>query len=96
VNRTCLLVAFSLATLSASIARAATVDPSTIPSGTYTVTVVKVIDATHIQVTLDNGNETTLASGRPTVNFSTVQPNDHLKLSIINGTVAVYQDLTSH
>jgi len=96
VNRTCLLVAFSLAALSASIARAATVDPSTIPSGTYTVKVNKVIDATHIQVTLDNGNQATLAAGRPTVKFNKVQPNDQLKLSLINGAVAVYLDLTSH
>jgi len=96
VNRTCLVFAFSLAVLPASIARAATVDPSTIPSGTYTVKVDKVMDATHIQVTLDNGNQATLAAGRPTVIFTSVQPNDQLKLSLIDGAVAVYQDLTSH
>jgi hypothetical protein len=37
-----------------------------------------------------------LTAGRATVDFSKVQPNDQLKMSIIKGTVMVYADLTSH
>ena len=94
--RNCLIVAFLLANFSPIVVCAATVEPSSIPNGTYTVKVVKVVDATHVQVTLDNGNEATLTAGRPTVNFSSVQANDQLKLSLIDGAVAVYLDLTSH
>jgi len=77
-------------------AGAATVSPSSIPDGTYTVTVEKVVDAQHVQVKMDNGSDTTLAAGKATVNFSKVQPNDQLKLSVISGAVAVYMDLTTH
>jgi hypothetical protein len=90
------LIVLSLALLVPAAAGAATVDPSTIASGTYTVKVVKVIDAKHIEVILQNGTDTTLAAGRPNVSFSSVQANDQLKLSIVNGTVAVFLDLTSH
>ena len=74
-------------------AGAATVAPSTLPDGTYTVKVVKIIDPTHIDVLLQNGDETTLAAGRSYVNFSKVQPNDQMKLSLIGGNVMVFQDL---
>jgi hypothetical protein len=77
-------------------AGAAMIDPSAIADGTYTVRVERVIDAKHVQVLLDNGSESTLPAGRSTVDFSKVQPNDQLKLSIIHGAVLVYQDLTSH
>jgi hypothetical protein len=77
-------------------APAATVDATTLPDGTYTVKVEKIIDAKHIQVLMDNGSETTLTAGRSTVDFSKVQPNDQLKLSLIKGSVMVYADLTSH
>jgi hypothetical protein len=90
------LVAFSLGCLLPLGVQAATVDATTIPDGTYTVKVEKLIDAKHIQVLLDNGSETTLTAGRSTVDFSKVQPNDQLKLSLIKGTVMVYADLTSH
>jgi hypothetical protein len=96
VNRTCLLIAFCLGAFSPPVAGASTVEPSSIPSGTYTVKVLKVIDAKHVEVLLDNGEETTLPAGRPNVNFSSVQVNDQLKLSIIDGAVAVFLDLTSH
>jgi hypothetical protein len=89
-------VAFSLGCLLPLGVQAATVDATTIPDGTYTVKVEKLIDAKHIQVVLDNGSETTLTAGRSTVDFSKVQPNDQLKLSLIKGTVMVYADLTSH
>jgi hypothetical protein len=89
------ILAFCLAAIAPVAALAATVDPSTIASGTYTVKVVKVIDAKHIEVVMDNGADTTLAAGRPTVDFSKVQANDQLKLSIVNGTVAVFLDLTT-
>jgi hypothetical protein len=90
------LIAFSLGCLLPLGVQAATVDATTIPDGTYTVKVEKLIDAKHIQVVLDNGSETTLTAGRSTVDFSKVQPNDQLKLSLIKGTVMVYADLTSH
>lgn len=89
------ILAFCLASLTPIIASAATVDPSTIASGTYTVKVVKVVDAKHVEVVMDNGADTTLAAGRPSVDFSKVQTNDQLKLSIVNGTVAVFLDLTT-
>jgi hypothetical protein len=90
------LIAFFLGCLLPLGVQAATVDATTIPDGTYTVKVEKLIDAKHIQVLLDNGSETTLAAGRSTVDFSKVQPNDQLKLSLIKGTVMVYADLTTH
>jgi hypothetical protein len=90
------LIAFFLGCLLPLGVQAATVDATTIPDGTYTVKVEKLIDAKHIQVLLDNGSETTLTAGRSTVDFSKVQPNDQLKLSLIKGTVMVYADLTTH
>jgi hypothetical protein len=95
VNRNCLLVAFALASLPLA-ARAVTVTSASIPDGTYTVKVVKVVDAKHVDVLLENGQESTLPAGRPSVDFSKVQPNDQIKLSIINGNVMVYLDLTTH
>lgn len=89
------IIALCLAAVAPIAAVAATVDPSTIASGTYTVKVVKVVDAKHIEVVMDSGADTTLAAGRPTVDFSKVQANDQLKLSIVNGTVAVFLDLTT-
>jgi hypothetical protein len=96
VNRKFLPLLLAVAALSPLAARAGTVAATSIPNGTYTVKVLKVIDAQHVDVLLDNGNETTLQAGRPSVNFSKVQPNDQIKLSIINGSVVVYLDLTNH
>jgi hypothetical protein len=96
VNRTPLLLALCLGLVPPICAQAATVDPSSIPDGTYTVKVEKVIDSQHVEVSMDNGSDTTLSAGRSTVNFSKVQVNDQLKLSLIKGTVMVYEDLTSH
>jgi hypothetical protein len=79
-----------------AMALATTIDPSLIPDGTYTVKVDKVIDAKHIQVTMDNGAEATLSGGRPTVDFSKVKDGDRVKLSLIKGQVMVYLDLTTH
>jgi hypothetical protein len=45
---------------------------------------------------MDNGSETTLTAGRSTVDFSKIQPSDQIKISLIQGTVMVYLDLTSH
>jgi hypothetical protein len=73
-----------------------TISATLIPDGTYTVKVEKVMDSKHIEVTMDNGAQTTLAGGRPTVDFSKVKPGDSVKLSLINGAVMVYLDLTSH
>jgi hypothetical protein len=96
VNRTCSLVALCLAFILPIVARSATVDPTSIPDGTYTVKVLKVVDARHLQVVMDTGSDTTLTAGRPTVDFSKVQANDQLKLSLIKGAVVVFLDLTTH
>lgn len=95
MNRTCLLFALCIVMLPIA-GRAATVASTSIPDGTYTVKVVKVIDAKHIDVMLQNGQEATLPSGRPYVDFSKVQPNDQIKLSLIGGNVMVFLDLTTH
>jgi hypothetical protein len=95
VNPTWLIVALCLA-LAPIATRGSTVSSTSIADGTYTAKVVKVLDAKHIDVVLDNGQETTLPAGRPTVDFSKVQANDQIKVSIINGNVMVYLDLTSH
>jgi hypothetical protein len=90
------VVVLLLALLAPSVALAASVDASLIPDGTYTVKVDRVIDAKHIQVTMDNGTSTTLSAGRASVDFSKVKQNDQVKLSLIKGSVMVYADLTSH
>ena len=96
VNRNRLFVALVFACSVPLAAAAATVSPSSIPDGTYTVTVEKVVDAKHVEVKMDNGSDTTLPAGKASVDFSKVQPNDQLKLSVIAGAVAVYMDLTTH
>ncbi|HXW76051.1 MAG TPA: hypothetical protein VEJ20_01430 [Candidatus Eremiobacteraceae bacterium] len=95
MNRNSLLLAL-LALAAPTAAAASTVDPATIPDGTYTVKVVKVVDPKHIEVSMDTGADATLTSGRASVDFSKVQSNDQLKLSLIKGTVVVFLDLTSH
>ena len=91
------LVALIAAIVFPTIALAAnTIDASLIPDGTYTVKVEKLVDSKHIQVTMDNGAETTLSAGRDTVDFGKVKPGDSVKLSLIKGAVMVYMDLTSH
>ncbi|HET9030240.1 MAG TPA: hypothetical protein VFN49_08685 [Candidatus Aquilonibacter sp.] len=87
---TALLAAFAAPVL------AATIDASLIPDGTYTVKVDKVIDNKHIAVSMDNGSQATLATGRDTVDFGKIKPGDSVKLSLIKGQVMVYLDLTSH
>lgn len=96
MNRRSLIAAICFATLLPVAARAAVVASTSIPDGTYTVVVVKVVDSKHVDVKLDNGQESTLGAGRPTVDFSKVQANDSLKLSLIGGNVMVYLDLTNH
>jgi hypothetical protein len=91
-----LALALVLASATPAVSAAASVDASQIPDGTYTVKVEKVIDPKHLMVLLDNGNETTLGAGRDTVDFSKIQQNDQVKLSLIKGTVMVFADLTSH
>ena len=77
---------------------AATIDASLIPDGTYTVKVEKIVDSRHITVAMDNGAQTTLGAGRPTVDFSKVKPNDSIKCSIIKGSIVVFLDtnMTAH
>lgn len=92
---------FSALALIAAIAApsavlAATIDASLIPDGTYTVKVNKIIDAKHIDVSMDNGSEATLSTGRDSVDFSKIKAGDQVKLSLIKGQVMVYLDLSSH
>ena len=94
VKKSCSLLV--LAALMPLAARAVTVAAAAIPNGTYTVKVVKVVDPKHIDVTLDNGQEAVLPSGRAYVDFSKVQPNDQIELSLIDGNVMVFKDLTNH
>jgi hypothetical protein len=96
VNRIVLSFLVCISTSLPLVARAAVVASTSIPDGTYTAKVVKVIDSKHVDVTLDNGNEATLPAGRATVDFSKVQANDTIKFSLISGSVVVYLDLTSH
>ncbi len=96
MNRICFAVSLCLGFLAPMAARCATVDAVTIPDGTYTVKVVKVVDPKHVQVVMDTGSDTTLTSGRDSVDFSKVRAEDQLKLSLIKGNVVVYVDLTSH
>ena len=91
-----LAFAVTLVGLSTAPSFATMVDPSQIPDGTYTVKVEKIVDSKHILVALENGNEATLGAGRDTVDFSKVQVNDQLKLSLIQGAVVVFADLTTH
>lgn len=90
------LTTITLAAALGTVAAASAIDAALIPDGTYTLKAEKVVDAAHIQVAMDNGSETTLSAGRPTVDFSKVKPNDQLKASIIKGAVVVYLDLTQH
>lgn len=98
LHRTIAPLSFALTLAAAATAPsfAAMISATTIPDGTYTVKVEKIIDSKHIQVALDNGSETTLGAGRETVDFSKVQVNDQLKLSLIQGAVVVFADLTTH
>jgi hypothetical protein len=89
-----LVVTFSL--LGPVAVHAATVSSTAIPDGTYTVKVEKIVDSKHVEVVMDNGSQTTLVAGRSTVDFSKIQPSDQIKVSLIQGTVMVYLDLTSH
>lgn len=74
---------------------AGNVDPGSIPDGTYTATVEKVVDGKHITVKMRNGVEATITTNRPNVDFSKVHPNDQIKMSLIKGLVAVYM-VTPH
>ncbi len=92
---------FSALALIAAIAApsavlAATIDASLIPDGTYTVKVNKVVDNKHIDVSMDNGSEATLSTGRQSVDFGKIKAGDQVKLSLIKGQVMVYLDLTNH
>jgi hypothetical protein len=90
------VLALCAITFTPLVANAATVAATSIPDGTYTVKVMKVVDPKHVDVVLDGGRETILTSGRAYVDFSKVQPNDQIELSLIGGNVMVYKDLTTH
>ena len=96
VHKTISAFALIAALAAPSAVLAAAIDSSLIPDGTYTVKVNKIIDSKHIDVSMDNGSQTTLSTGRDTVDFSKIKPGDQVKLSLIKGQVMVYLDLTSH
>ncbi len=86
----------ALAIIPAIALAANTIDSSLIPDGTYTVKIERIVDGKHIQVTMDNGAETTLSAGRDSVDFGKLKTGDSVKLSLIKGQVMVYLDLTNH
>jgi hypothetical protein len=69
-----------------------TINAAALPDTTYRVVVVQVDDATHVQVTMQNGAHTTLTAGRPAMTFTSVHPGDTLMLSTSKGTVLVFKD----
>lgn len=71
------------------LASAATVDATLVPDGTYTVKVEKVQDSKHLTVLMDNGVETILIA-QGSADFSRVQANQTIKISLIKGKVPVY------
>jgi hypothetical protein len=72
-----------------------TISAAQLPDTTYTATVDRVQDATHVKVTLPNGLTAVLSAGRPTVNFSSVRQGDRLMFSIHEGQVLVFKDLSA-
>ena len=63
--------------------------------GTYTVKVQRVVDAKHVLVSTSDGKQATLAAGRDAVDFTKVKPNDQLRLSLANGGVMVFIEVTA-
>ena len=96
MKKTCSLLALLAITFAPLAARAATVAANSIADGTYTVKVVKVVDPKHVDVVLDNGQEAVLSAGRTYVDFSKLQANDQIELSLIGGNVMVFKNLTDH
>ena len=87
------ILAFSAA-VSAAPSPDATVDPTLIPDGTYTVTVTKVVDAQHIVVVMPGNMKTELEAARASISFAKVKEGDSLKVSTGKGKVLVFLDMT--
>lgn len=88
MNRFFFLALFAAA-LSFGTARAAKVDASLIPDGNYTITVEKVIDASHISARMENGVEVDLKAAKATVNFSASTPS-RIKVFMVQGEVVFF------
>ena len=73
-----------------SFAFAAEVDAALVPDGTYVVKVEKVEDRGHALVMMQNGVETTLVAQGANVDFSKLQPNQNVKVSLIKGKCPVF------
>lgn len=71
-----------------------TISAAQLPDTTYTATVDRVQDATHVAVRLQNGLHAVLSAGRPSVNFSAVHQGDRLMFSTHDGQVLVFKDLS--
>ena len=80
---------FAAVSLVPSLAYAASVDAALVPDGTYVVKVEKVQDRAHALVMMQNGVETTLVAAG-SVDFSKVQANQTLKVSVIKGKCPVF------
>lgn len=89
VHKLLLAAAFMAAVAAPLGALATTVDATMIPDGTYTVTVEKVQDPSHLLVRMQTGVETTLVARAPRT-FTAVKANETLKVSIIKGQVPVF------
>ena len=80
---------FVTVSLVPSFAYAAEVDATLVPDGTYVVKVEKVQDSKHALVMMQNGIETTLVAAG-SVDFSKLQPNEAVKISLIKGKCPVF------
>ena len=80
---------FGLLALAPTVCSAALVQPTLIPDGTYTVRVERIDDAKHVTVAMTNGMETTFPAVG-SANFSSVKPNQTLKISVIKGKTPVF------
>lgn len=93
VTSTLSVAAFAAAAFAAP-APTATVDPSLIPDGTYTVTVTKVVDPQHVVVLMPGNMQTELEAARPSISFSKVKEGDNLKVSTGKGKILVFLDIS--
>lgn len=86
--RLCSALAASVLLCSAP-AFAAKINASLIPDGNYTITVEKVVDASHIAARMDNGVEVDLKAAKATVVFSNTTP-PRIKVFMVQGEVVFF------
>lgn len=81
---------FATVSLVPSFAYASEVDPTLVPDGTYVVKVEKIQDRAHALVMMQNGVETTLIAAGSAVDFTKLQPNQTVKVSLVKGKCPVF------